>query len=358
MSVQAYEARIKELRKRMQDDEAELSKRTWEIGRELATNERFSSLAGWSKAHELSRDIQAARQRIETVEQYQQEMGRRQVELEELEKKLKQLDHKHRIALIETGRVAYHQYLLGSPTLSQYAGAFAALQELDERIRAREGRAVQDHGQDTGWIGKLRAGTSSLVNRFQGMLEEGRKRAMLQELGREMVRLGLVQRVLSKQDPHAFELFLSDLEEWEGLYRQQAQANDALEAIKANPAETGYPFAATLRDLRRLTGQLEERTRTVYPELWREWKAQGYHPEAEGDLEQWRSAVETLLADLQDARQALEKAELGLQGEKLLEQARRNREHGEKLIAEGQALLRKADEQDAEARELLRRAES
>jgi hypothetical protein len=359
MSIQEYEKKIKTLKDQINSVRSELTRIKIQGGKLLAIDNTYSDLSGWRAAHELSDEINLTQQRIELVEHQQDRYQKSQLELEKVEKILKHNEQKHRIALLDLGKAAYHQFLLGSPSLSAHLELFAPLQELDEKIQQREKKQNDStmSGQSP-WMSRLRQGTSNLISRFQNVLDEGRKKSSLQEIGVEIVRLGLAQTVLAKQDPKLFEGFLNDLDSWENLFAQKIELQKTIQEIKGNPNETGYPFAVTLRDLKRLLSQLEGKSSTQYLELFQQWKDANYIPQPQGKLEEIKERSLQLEEELDKYQIDLEKAEQGLRGERLLEEARRNRERGQRLIEEGQDLINKAIQQEAEGQEFIARAQT
>ncbi len=359
MSIAAYEQKIRELQHALAALGGRHTELLQQTGRLLAVQEAFREVQGWDRANEICRELEAIMARIETVETYQKRYQQDAMDLEHVERHLKQLEQRHRVVLTEIGSLAYQQYKVGSARLSQHAAAFAELESLEEKIQQRERRLAETRqSSDEGWIGRLKLGTSGLVNRFQNLLEEGRRKSLYHELGNEMVRVGLAQTILARQDPTVFAKFLEDLDGWEEAFRQRDRLRQSLEDIKAHPTDTGYPFAATLRDLHRLQAQIEEKSRAIFGNLYQRWKDGGYQPAAQGQIEEFRRQIEDIEGDLQRYRSDLEKAEWGLRGARLLEEAHRNRARGQKLIDEGNALIQKALAQETEGRALLEKAEA
>lgn len=357
MSIAAYEQKIRDLQRSLADLEGRLGSLVQDTGRLLARNEVFRGISGWDKANAICQEIDGVIARRDKVESYQRQFQQSSLELEKEEKQLKHLDHKYRTVLTEIGSLAYQQYKIGSGMLAQHAAAFAELEALEERMQQRERQLTElQKTSDDGLMSRLRQGTSGLVSRFQNLLEEGRRKSLYHELGLEMVRVGLAQNILARQDPAPYEKFLQDLEGWEEGFRQRDKFRRHLEDLKGNSAETGYPFAATLRDLHRLHAQLEERSQALFRELYRAWKGAGYQPDAEGPIVPLKGQIEDLEHEIGRHRTELEKAELGLKGERLLEEARKNREKGQRLIDEGQSLVETASRQEAEGRSLLERS--
>ncbi|GEM_PF-5450342 len=361
-----WEEKILELQKELEAVVSALHLEYTKIGAEIAGISEWSSINGWSQANTARLELTVLGESLHLVSGYQAEWEKWEKVSHDTQKNMKGFEQKHRAALLKLGEIAWKHYLVGSPGLNQRRDLFEPMKEFEEKaqklqVKIETNRRATEKSLPL--IEKLSKGAETLWIGFRQNLEQGKRRSILLNLGKELFLQGAAENLVSAADAASFTALIEDQDSWTSDYQNSINADNQLTTLKqkAQGDSITMPFAESYRKLRAEFEKKEKVSAKIFQFLGEEWNRNtDASPEIPAGILSMVNIASELKQKYLDTEEILGRHQLAARAENLQKEAEGKRNHAkdlqhkvEVMKEEAKNLLKQAESQEKESQDLF-----